>query len=140
MAKQIIESLIDDLDGSPATQTILVGIDGVMVSLDLNDKNANVLRTLMNPYLENGRRVRSGGAGRGATKARGTDKDRNQTIRQWALDSGVELPTRGRIAMAVQDAYDAKDVPALFAAAGLEMEPEDRPRRRGRTAEFSAAA
>jgi hypothetical protein len=73
------------------------------------------------------------------------DKDRNARIRQWALDQGVELPGRGRIAGAVQRAYDAGDVAALYAAAGLEMpeeEPEPAPkrsRRRAASAEFSSS-
>jgi hypothetical protein len=45
-------------------------------------------------------------------------------IREWALESGVELPSRGRIAGGVLEAYDAGDGDALFAGVGLEREPE----------------
>src|SRR5690242_20295053 len=99
MAKETVTRLIDDLDGTPAATTIRLGLEGVEVDLDLNNKNENTLRTLLNPYLEVARRVRTDSGRRGQGSApRNTDKDRNREIRQWSLDSGVELPSRGRIA------------------------------------------
>jgi hypothetical protein len=139
MARETIVTLVDDIDGSVAASTVTFGLDGYSYEIDLSDKNNNALRTALNPFIEGARRVR-GGSARGRASGRTTDKDRNATIRTWALDNGVELPSRGRIAGAVQDAYDAKDVPRLYAAVGLEMEPEAKPRRgRGRSAEFSSA-
>jgi hypothetical protein len=143
MAKETVTKLIDDLDGTPADSTIRIGLEGVEVDLDLNTKNEHTLRAILHPYLEVARRVRNEGARRRpGSGPGGADKDRNRQIRQWSLDSGVELPSRGRIAGAVQRAYDAKDVAALFAAAGLEMEPEQTPkrgRRRAAEPQFAAA-
>jgi hypothetical protein len=142
MAKQTIERLVDDLDGSEAAHSISFGVDGLAYRIDLNDKHADELRTKLNPYLEAARRIRNEPArGRGALRAAAKDKDRNPAIRQWALDAGVELPSRGRIAGAVQEAYEAGDVPALYAAVGLELEEEASPtrsRRRAASAQFSA--
>jgi hypothetical protein len=145
MARQVIERLVDDIDGSEATQSVTFGVDGHGYHIDLNDQHANELRAKLSPFLEVARRVRDE-SGRGRSGARGHvgDKDRNSAIRQWALDEGVELPSRGRIAGAVQAAYDATDVAALYAAVGLEREEEveepapKRSRRRGISAEFSA--
>ena len=139
MARETIVTLVDDIDGSVAASTVTFGLDGYTYEIDLSDKNNNALRTALNPFIEGARRAR-GGSTRSRGSGRTTDKDRNATIRTWALDNGVELPSRGRIAGAVQEAYDSKDVPGLYAAAGLEMEPEEKPRRgRGRSAEFSSA-
>lgn len=146
MARQVIERLVDDIDGSEATQSVTFGVDGHGYQIDLNDQHANELRAKLSPFLEVARRVREESS-RGRAGARGPvgDKDRNSAIRQWALDEGVELPSRGRIAGSVQQAYDASDVAALYAAVGLEREEEvqeepapKRSRRRGISAEFSA--
>lgn len=143
MAKQTIQRLIDDIDGSEASESVTFSIDGYSYQIDLNEHHAEELRAKLGPFVEGARRVRLqvGGArigGRGGA----TDSDRNAAIRQWALDEGVQLPTRGRVAGAVQAAYDAKDVAALYAATGLEREEEPAPkpsRRRAASATFSAA-
>ena len=146
MARQVIERLVDDIDGSEATQSVSFGVDGLGYQIDLNDQHAHDLRSKLSPFLEVARRVRDD-SGRPRAGARGAvaDKDRNSSIRQWALDEGVELPSRGRIAGTVQQAYDAGDVAALYAAVGLEREEEveeepapKRSRRRAASAEFSA--
>ena len=140
MAQKVQVLLVDDIDGGTADETVTFGLDGVTYEIDLNDKNSDALRKALSPFLENARRARSGAAGRGGRSAtRATDKDRNANIRTWAVENGVELPSRGRVAGTVQQAYDAQDVAALFSAVGLEMD-EPKPRRgRSRSAEFSAA-
>ena len=97
------------------------GLDGVAFEIDLNEEHAVDLRI--------GSTVCAGGpAGPGhrgvSAGSRRTDmnRDRNAAIRQWMLDAGVELPGRRRIARGVQAAYDAVDVPSLYAATELEME------------------
>jgi hypothetical protein len=139
MAKQTIERLIDDIDGSEAQANVVFGIDGRNWSIDLNAKHEEEMRAKLGPFVEAARRVsnETGRASAGSREA--ADKTRSPAIRQWALDEGIELPTRGRIAVAVQDAYDARDVAALYAAVGIELElPPKRGRRRA-AAEFSAA-
>jgi hypothetical protein len=141
MAKQTIQRLVDDIDGTEATQSVTFAVDGLAYQIDLNDHHANELRAKLSAFVGVARRVRHepGHVRSGARIA--TDKDRNAAIRRWALDEGVELPGRGRIAGTVQAAYDAKDVAALYAATGLEREEEPAPkptRRRAASATFSA--
>lgn len=143
MVRRVIERLVDDIDGSDATQSVSFGLDGVTYQIDLNEMHADELRTALGPYIEVARRVRDEGRGRSIVRRAVVDRDRNARIRQWALDQGVELPGRGRIARAVAQAYDARDVAALYAAAGLEMQPPEEPtpkrtRRRGASAEPSS--
>jgi hypothetical protein len=143
MAKQIIQRLVDDIDGSEASETVTFDVDGHSYSIDLNKHHAGELRATLEPFLGVARRVRhQSGLTRSNPRGVRGDKDRNSAIRQWALDEGVELPSRGRIAGAVQAAYDARDVAALYTATGLEREEEPAPkttRRRTPRATFSAS-
>ena len=139
MAREVLHVISDDLDGSPEARTIEFGLDTVSYTIDLASKNEAALRTALEPYLEVARKVR--GQGRGSKlPSKAVNRDRNMAIREWALESGVELPSRGRIAGGVIEAYDAGDVDALFAAVGLEREPE-KPSRRRKAAgpQFSSA-
>jgi hypothetical protein len=61
MAKQVIERLVDDLDGSEASQNVSFGVDGLSYQIDLNDEHANELRAKLAPFLEVARRLRPGG-------------------------------------------------------------------------------
>jgi hypothetical protein len=128
MAREVLQVISDDLDGSPDAKSVEFGLDGVAYSIDLTSRNEKALRTALAPYLKVATKSRGGRAG---TKARvRVNRDRSSAIRAWAVESGVQLPSRGRIAGAVIDAYDAGDVDALFAAVGLEREPEKPSRRR----------
>jgi hypothetical protein len=122
MAREVIEQLVDDLDGSEATESVSFGLDGVTFEIDLNGQHADELRAAFETYVRAARRV-GGGSGRRTRSGRSArNRDRNAAIRQWALDNGIELPGRGRIAQGVKDTYDAGDVPGLYAATGLEMD------------------
>src|SRR4029078_617491 len=65
MAKKVHSVLEDDLDGSPATETVSFGLDGKTYEIDLNDKNAGKLRDALAQYVgagRSGRAPRSGSA------------------------------------------------------------------------------
>jgi len=129
MAREYIQKVIDDLDGSDGATTVRFGLDGVDWTIDLNAKNETDMRTKLGPFLDGARRVRTGGRAAASSASR-TVKERNAAIREWALSEGVELNARGRIASAVQQAYEGQDGDALRDALGLELvEPKS---RRGR--------
>ena len=44
MAQRVNIVLVDDIDGSDATETVSFGLDGTSYEIDLNDKNAAKLR------------------------------------------------------------------------------------------------
>jgi Lsr2 len=106
MAKQVITSLIDDIDGKPASQTIEFGLDGVSYSIDLSDKNADKLRSVLHPFIG---RVPSSGR-RGAARTGGlparTSRDQTAAIREWAAKAGHEISNRGRIPARIVAAYE----------------------------------
>jgi nucleoid-associated protein Lsr2 len=111
MAKQVITSLIDDIDGKPASQTIEFGLDGVSYSIDLSDRNADKLRAVLHPYIDAGTRVGRVGAGPARRPGRPglptrTSRDQTAAIREWAAKAGHEISNRGRIPARIVEAYE----------------------------------
>ncbi|KRB80293.1 hypothetical protein ASE01_02045 [Nocardioides sp. Root190] len=110
MAQRVNIVLVDDIDGTDATQTVAFGVDGASYEIDLNDKNASALRDALAPYVGHARKVGRGGAGakrsaRGAAPAAGGVSAKE--IREWARSNGHSVPERGRIPADVREAYDA---------------------------------
>lgn len=115
MAKQIITNIIDDLDGSEADETVSFALDGVGFDIDLNTKNAKVLRDFLEKYMEAGTRTgRVEGKhaqirGYRPTTVQNTlNREQNQKIRTWAENNGWELADRGRIPQVIIDAFESK--------------------------------
>ena len=111
MAREAIEKLIDDLDGSEAVETITFGLDGASYEIDLNKKNAAALRKALGPSWrrpaaarERRPRLAAGGRGQEQAGARGYDIVQ---LREWAGTNGVQLPARGRIPQATVEQYKA---------------------------------
>ncbi|QOT19326.1 Lsr2 family protein [Paenarthrobacter sp. YJN-5] len=102
MAQKTVVELIDDVDGSEATQSLTFSLDGVDYEIDLNDDNAGELRSSLAKFAEAARRT--GGRRRPVTdgKAAGIS---SKDIRAWALSEGLEVNARGRIQASVVDAY-----------------------------------
>ena len=108
MARETITKLIDDIDGSVATETVAFGLDGYQYQIDLSAKNAKKLRSELAPYLESGHRVTGRAtAARGGRRGRaaGGDKDQNKAIREWAMRKGMDVALRGRIRQDIIDEY-----------------------------------
>ena len=106
MAQKITVVLEDDLDGGPASETVLFSLDGVAYEIDLNDGNATRLRDAMAPYVGAGRRT--GGrstSGRGRGRGRGRNS-RTAEIRAWARDNGHKVNERGRVPADIVAAYE----------------------------------
>lgn len=55
MAERIQVELVDDIDGSPAQQTVTFALDGVTYEIDLNDRHAQRLRSVLGRYIERAR-------------------------------------------------------------------------------------
>ncbi|NYI45491.1 hypothetical protein BJ993_002571 [Nocardioides aromaticivorans] len=111
MAQRVNIVLVDDIDGSDATQTVAFGLDGASYEIDLNDDNAAALRDALAPYVGHGRKVGRGGGGakRGGGRAAASSGAgaSAKEIREWARDNGHAVPERGRIPADVREAYDA---------------------------------
>jgi hypothetical protein len=110
MAQKTVTSLIDDLDGRKADESLTFGLDGATYAIDLSAKNAAKLRKALTPFVASARRTPRRTGGRGgkdvATSRRSSNTDRTTAIREWARTHGHTVSDRGRIAGSVVDAYD----------------------------------
>ena len=110
MAKAMIETLVDDLDGSPAAETIWLGWNGDWREIDLSKRNAAALSRTLDRYWAAGRAVSGDGqAGRrsrsAATRSKKPSRD-PKAIRTWAIAQGIDVPARGRIPADVERQYN----------------------------------
>ena len=101
MARIETVTLVDDLDGQTATETVEFGLDGKHYEIDLSAENADRLRSRLGDYVAAARRDRDRPAtrrrpGTGARPA-GADREQNQAIRAWARSRGWTISDRGRI-------------------------------------------
>jgi hypothetical protein len=107
MAQKVHIVLEDDLDGSPATETVSFGLDGKTYEIDLNDKNAASLRDALATYVGHARKVSSGSRrGRRSSASSGAGHSAKE-VRDWARSNGYKVPDRGRIPGDVREAFEA---------------------------------
>src|SRR4051794_19466086 len=60
VTREVIEKLIDDLDGTDAAETLRFGLDGTSYEIDLSAKNAAAFRKAVDRYVKAARRQSSG--------------------------------------------------------------------------------
>lgn len=107
MAQKVNIVLVDDLDGSEATETVTFGLDGQTYEIDLNEKNAAGLRDALAPYLGHARRS-TGGRRNGSTGRKSTTVGPSpRLVRDWARSNGYEVSDRGRVSAEIVQAYEA---------------------------------
>ena len=72
MAQKVQVTLVDDLDGSEAEETVSFSLDGAAYEIDLSEQNASELRSAFDRYVEAARRAggsrRNGAARRTARR------------------------------------------------------------------------
>ena len=78
--------VVDDLDGSPADQTVRFAFNGASYEIDLNRAHFEEFAEAIQPYIKAGRKV-------GSTRRRGNAGNPNQRlenakIRAWAQGGG----------------------------------------------------
>ncbi len=114
--QRTIVQLIDDLDGSEATQTIDFSFNGKAYKLDLNDANAAEFEEVLAPYMavaqsgavHGGTRPTLGGRRPRAHNADGADRDYDpKEVRAWAQANNVEVSSRGRVSANVVEQFRA---------------------------------
>ena len=105
MAKRVITTLEDDLDGSEAIETINFSIDGTEYEIDLNDAHATELRGALNKYTSVARKTT--GRARPARKPGGIGGTDTKAVRAWAIENGIAISSRGRVQADVVARYEA---------------------------------
>ncbi|QBR92557.1 histone-like nucleoid-structuring protein Lsr2 [Nocardioides euryhalodurans] len=106
MAQKVNIVLVDDLDGSDASETVSFGLDGTSYEIDLNDKNAAALREALSGYVGHARKV-TAARGRKARTTATTSGPSARELRDWARSNGFEVSDRGRVPAEVREAFDA---------------------------------
>ncbi|MEV1295894.1 Lsr2 family protein [Pseudonocardia sp. NPDC049635] len=104
-------TLVDDLDGSSADETVEFIADNVAYEIDLSRAHAAAFREALAPYVAAARRAP--GTARQPRRDRTTAvttmtserRQRNSAIRSWAREKGYPIAVRGRIPTEVADAY-----------------------------------
>lgn len=115
MATRTVTTLVDDVDGSEAEESIEFALDGVVYQIDLSGANAEAMREALGPWVDAGRRTggrrQMGGGYRNsappaATRPKITVEMRG-AIQRFAEAQGFPVPaSRGRIAATVVDAWE----------------------------------
>lgn len=107
MARKTIVTLIDDLDGSEADQSVFFSLDGKDYRIDLSSVNAAALREQLGRFVAVAEKVGQGFKAARPSSPRANNDARNAAIRDWAREQGEEVSVRGRIPHAIVAAYDA---------------------------------
>jgi len=113
MAQRVQVQMVDDLDGSEASQTVPFSLDGVTYEIDLSEDNASALRDELGRYVAAARRIggRKVRLATGQTLAgpsgSGTDRERNRQIREWAQANGYDVAERGRLSSEIIAGFEA---------------------------------
>ena len=109
VAQKVQVLLVDDLDGGEADETVTFALDGVTYEIDLTTDNADKLRGLLGPYVDNGRRTGGragrGRAAKGASRGGAASQD-TAKIRAWAKENGYNVNDRGRVPAEIKAAYE----------------------------------
>ena len=113
MARQLIEQITDDLDGTKADESVRFTWKDANYEIDLSKKNAAAFAKAMKPYLEAARKVRPNARGGRRSRA-GSPASRRRVdsdlaaIREWAKQNGYAVAERGRIPEAILIAHAAR--------------------------------
>jgi hypothetical protein len=107
MASKTQITLVDDLDGGTATETISFSLDGKHYEIDLSARNAGMLRKLVEPYAGAGRRLTSPRRGRGRPYRQVPTAVDPAAVRAWAIANDYEISSRGRVSAAIIEEYRA---------------------------------
>ncbi|WP_280433861.1 histone-like nucleoid-structuring protein Lsr2 [Nocardia carnea] len=102
MVRKVVVTVIDDIDGGAADETVSFGCDGVMYEIDLSESNAARLRAGLAEWISHARRI--GGKGRAKTPTANRRPDA-KAVREWARRNGHKVPERGRVPAVVVSAY-----------------------------------
>ena len=110
MVRKVKTTLVDDITGDTADETVSFTLDGAEYEIDLSANNAGVLRDILSDYANAGRKVgKAAAVSNGRSRRSGTPRaNREQTaaIRAWAREAGHQVSDRGRISAEVAKAFE----------------------------------
>ncbi len=104
--QQTVVTRIDDITGQPyeTGETITFAVQGNVYEIDLNALNARNFRRSLAKYMDNARRVKATHT-RTHTEPK-HDRETLARVREWARENGHQVADRGRVPIAVFEAYE----------------------------------
>lgn len=108
MAKKTIEKYFSDLSGNAiegGSPTLYFSFDGTSYEIDLTDEEKAAFKDAIAPYLGHARGVR--GAAKRATDRSTASGPDPKAVRAWAVEQGLDVPSRGRIPASLVQEYQA---------------------------------
>lgn len=101
MARNTIVSISDDLGGKGEAAPFTFSVNGIAYEIDLNEANTAKYLKAFQPLIDAGREVKA--------KARVSSgravNSQAAIIRAWAVEQGMPVGSRGRIAPEIVSAY-----------------------------------
>ena len=108
MAQKVQVLLVDDLDGSEATETVTFGLDGVSYEIDLSSGNAGKLREELAHYVEHARKASTSAAQARRRRPRsGAGRERVRESASGPRRTAYKVNERGRIPANIVAEYEA---------------------------------
>ncbi|MFD9940385.1 Lsr2 family protein [Nonomuraea sp. NPDC059023] len=114
MAKQIVETFVDDIDGTTdAAGTVTFSYKGKSYEIDLSAAHDKAFDESMAEWIEFAREVKGESSARRGRRVAASgsspalSREKSAEIRQWAKSHGLPVSERGRIASAVVEKYEA---------------------------------
>lgn len=109
--------ITDDISGEHGAETVTFAIDGVAYTIDLTEDNHARLTEALAPFIDNATRVGKYGTTPGfkpplstVRQHRPVSSGRNDPayvgrVKNWAMQNGIHVASRGRVPKTVVDAY-----------------------------------
>jgi Lsr2 len=105
MATRTVIELIDDMDGSEATETVRFALDGSAYEIDLAGQNADELRGVLARFVDAGRKAAGSNTKPAPAVRRLSPAADAKAVRAWAAENGIEINSRGRVRDEVVQRY-----------------------------------
>lgn len=122
MAQNTLVTLVDDISGEQADETVEFGLGKSWYEIDLTTKNAAELRDFLEPYTKAGRAIVPAKGGKATTRKPGAPKEGgpavdSSPVREWARTHGFpDVKDRGRLSKEITDAWVAAGSPGVLGA------------------------
>lgn len=98
--------LIDDIDGTPAQETVRFSVGRQHYEIDLSSQHLREFNEALERWIKPARKVSGRRSAKGVVVG-GTGNDA-LLIRAWAKENNIDLAERGRIPLSVREAYYAR--------------------------------
>ncbi|HEX9227460.1 MAG TPA: Lsr2 family protein [Arthrobacter sp.] len=105
MAQRIQVLLVDDLDGSEASQSIHFSVEKTDYVIDLSDENADEFRAAMDKFVGAARKTDREARDKAKRAVRNSNDPAPAAVRAWAQAEGLDVSPRGRVKAEIIDQY-----------------------------------